>query len=82
MYRGFKVSYDSANVLRTPRGVGIAIAFSSENPSNYCAVVFGISVGNSINITKIGGNLDVGSVYNNQGTWIVSGANGYVIIGL
>ena len=80
-FPGLRWSNSGANVMRTPTGVGIAIAYNSLNPSDFCAVMFGINVGVSINYKKIAGNLDVDN-YNNMGTLVVNGADHYTIIGI
>lgn len=80
-FPGLRWSNSGVNVMRTPTGVGIAIAYNSLNPSDFCAVMFGINVGVSINYEKIAGNLNVDN-YNNMGTLVVNGADYFTIIGI
>lgn len=75
-----KKTTNTTSVLSSDTGVGFCIAYDSENQSNYCVVSFGKKHADQIRIEKIAGNLEVGTQYNNIGTWICNGANTYVVI--
>ena len=75
-----KKTNNSSGVLRSKSNVGICIAYDSNKPINYCCVSFGTNVGNNIRVEKISGNLEMGTLYNNQGTWVCDGADSYIVI--
>lgn len=77
-----KETNDSRYVLKSNSGVGICIHYDSKNPANYCCVSFGIKEGEEIRIEKLSGNYDVGTVFNNQGSWGVEGLDSYVVIAI
>lgn len=72
----------TAGVLNSNTGVGFCFAYDSNNQSNFCLVAFGKKHSVDIKVQKLAGNLEVGSVYNNIGTWNCPGADTYVLIAI
>ena len=77
-----KETNNGSYVLKSNSGVGICIHYDSKNPANYCCVSFGIKEGEEIRIEKLSGNFDVGTVFNNLGSWGVEGLDSYVVIAI